>query len=86
MAEIQKRARRNHDEVRAALVEKQKYHLEMANRFSEKIAEHDKPKMPRFRKPSITSVVSAAKDDFSPEELLEILETAKRKKMEMKAE
>lgn len=61
------------------------------NRLDREIAELEKPYVPKerklpVRKASVAGVIKSAKDDFSPEELREILATAKRKKMEMGAE
>lgn len=81
-----RRANRTPEQIRADYEAKQAYHVAQVDAWAAKIAKLDEPRKPRQRKASINGVLKAAKDDFSPDELLAILETAKRKKMEMTGE
>lgn len=82
----QRKANRTPEQIRAEYEVKRAYHVSQAEAWAAKIAKLDEPRKPRQRKASMNGVLKAAKDSFSTDELMEISETAKRKKREMEAE
>ena len=81
-----RKANRTHEEIRLEFEEKRAYHITQADMWAAKIAKLDEPKLPRMRKPSVTSALKAIKDEFSREELLDILMRAQEQKKAMGAE
>ena len=86
METMKRKGNRTHDEIRLEYEAKRAYHVAQVEAWAGKIAKLDEPRKPRQRKASMNGVFKAAKDSFSTDELMEILETAKRKKREMEAE
>lgn len=81
-----RKANRTPEQIRNEYEGKRAYHVAQVEAWAVKIAKLDEPRKPRQRKASMNGVFKAAKDSFSTDELMEILETAKRKKREMEAE